>query len=97
VKGENGPVQFDSIFPLQAIGTHGTEVAPGSDIVEKDLYDGRFFHDYSSFFVHVRYDKVFGTLSQIQTFMPNLSCSVKSERIFVLHPFVERFGSLQIE
>jgi len=28
------------VFPLQAFGTHGTEVAPGSDVIEKDLYYG---------------------------------------------------------
>jgi hypothetical protein len=44
MKGKDGPAEFDSVFPLQTIGTHGTEVAPGSDIVKKDLYDGCFAH-----------------------------------------------------
>jgi len=41
---EDAPTQFYPVFLLQTIGTHGTEVAPGSDIIEKNLYNGCFVH-----------------------------------------------------
>jgi len=48
VEREDAPAQFDPVLPVQAIGTHGTEIAPGSDIIEKDLHHGRTFHDFPS-------------------------------------------------
>jgi hypothetical protein len=42
---ENAPAQLDPIVPLQTVGTHGTEITPGSDIVEKDLDNRHFGHD----------------------------------------------------
>ena len=44
VERKNGPAQLHSVLPLQAVGTHGTEVAPGSDVVKEDLDDGRRVH-----------------------------------------------------
>jgi hypothetical protein len=41
---EDCPAQFYPVLALQAVGTHCTEIAPGSDVVEKDFDDGRFGH-----------------------------------------------------
>jgi hypothetical protein len=47
VERETTPAKLYIIFPLQAVGTHGTEIAPGSDVIEKDLYNGCGIHGVS--------------------------------------------------
>lgn len=48
MKGECGPAQFDSVFQPQSVGTHGTEITPGSYVVEEDLYNRFSSHDLPS-------------------------------------------------
>jgi hypothetical protein len=47
VERKHSPEQFDAVFLLQAVGTHGTEVTPGSDVIEKNFYNGCSVHDVS--------------------------------------------------
>lgn len=46
MEGEDGPAELDPVLTLQAVGTHGTEITPRSDIVEKYLDDGRITHGF---------------------------------------------------
>jgi hypothetical protein len=59
VERENGPAKFDPVLPLQTVGTHGTEIAPGSDIVEKDLDDGRFVHGMPPWMIWVNLNGIY--------------------------------------
>ena len=47
MEGKNSQEQFDAVFLLQSVGTHGTEITPGSDVIEKNFYDGCCVHDVS--------------------------------------------------
>jgi hypothetical protein len=44
VQGKGDPLDPDSVFLFQSFNTPGTEVAPGSDVVGKDLQNQGFFH-----------------------------------------------------
>lgn len=44
MKRKAAPAHLDSVFLHEAVGTHGTEVAPGSDVIEKDLQYGCTVH-----------------------------------------------------
>jgi len=44
VEWKDAPLQPDPEFSLQTLGTHGTQIAPRSDIVEKNLYHGGCVH-----------------------------------------------------
>ena len=44
VEREATPAQLNPVFLLQSVGTHGTEVAPGSNVIKKNLYHGCAVH-----------------------------------------------------
>lgn len=37
VEREHAPADVEVKFLAQLVGTHGTEIAPGSDVIEKDF------------------------------------------------------------
>src|SRR6185295_6805314 len=41
---EMHPLDPHAVFPLEPLNTHGTEIAPGSDVVGEDFYIKRFGH-----------------------------------------------------
>jgi len=44
MKWKSHPTNMDVIILLQLINTHGTEIAPGSDIIGEDLKNQRLSH-----------------------------------------------------
>ena len=44
MKWKGHPTNMDVKILLQLINTHGTEIAPGSDIIRKDFNNHRFSH-----------------------------------------------------
>ena len=44
MKGKSNPLKPDLKFALQSFNTPGNEIAPGSDIIRKNLYHGNFRH-----------------------------------------------------
>ena len=47
MEGKHPHDEFYSVFQTQAVGTHGTEVTPRSDVIEKNFHDGRCAHGVS--------------------------------------------------
>lgn len=85
---EDAPAQLDSVFLLEAIGTHGTEVAPGSDVIEKNLYNGCAVHgdslaaaDQSSYNIACAAGS---DEAGVLPVLPSSSCDVSTISIFMI-------------